>query len=178
MIHIGWVPTCWVWICCSKPVETHKHTHTQGCESVQQLPKQHLQCFSFRPCSIIFWIVYEAAVGEVGEGVTLTIHSNSDDVRRKSLLRNPHHPLLASFNCNNSLIDDLNSVSNIWWLFQSAAMGWGERSAGRKEIWERGSEQEASYLLGHNLFDLWFHVAVHCFGFKKKRQGKNSPQRS
>lgn len=27
MIHIGWVPTCWVWIGCSKPVLTHTGMH-------------------------------------------------------------------------------------------------------------------------------------------------------
>lgn len=28
VIHIGWVPTCWVWIGRSKPVRTHTHTQT------------------------------------------------------------------------------------------------------------------------------------------------------
>ena len=33
VIHIGWIPACWVWIGCSKPVQhtrtrTHTHTHT------------------------------------------------------------------------------------------------------------------------------------------------------
>ncbi len=27
-------------------------------------------------------------------------------------------------------------------------------------------KQEVQHLLWHHLFDLWFHVAVHCFGFK------------
>ncbi len=53
VIHIGWVPTCWVWIGCSKPVhrhtQTHTHTHTHThiwtqdkslWVYVQQLPKQ------------------------------------------------------------------------------------------------------------------------------------------
>lgn len=27
VIHIGWVPTCWVWIGCSKPAHTDEYTH-------------------------------------------------------------------------------------------------------------------------------------------------------
>ena len=40
--------------------------------------------------------------------------------------------------------------------------------AGKKE--KGMEEQEAWYLLGHHLLDLWFHVAVHCFGFKTNKQ--------
>lgn len=29
VIHVGWVPTCWVWISCSKPVHRYTHTHAQ-----------------------------------------------------------------------------------------------------------------------------------------------------
>lgn len=38
----------------------------------------------------------------------------------------------------------------------------GERDKGDKE-------QEAGYVLRHDLFDLWFHVAVHRFGFKTNK---------
>ena len=37
----------------------------------------------------------------------------------------------------------------------------------------RKNEEEDRYLLGHHLFNLWFHVAVHCFSYLKTNTNKS-----
>lgn len=50
-----------------------------------------------------------------------------------------------------------------WWVDRQGEKRWEtdqEWKSGRKR------DEEAWHLLWHHLFDLWFHVAIHCFGFK------------
>lgn len=53
-----------------------------------------------------------------------------------------------------------------WWVDGREEKGEKESRSGQT----RGKdEQEAWYLLRHDLFDLWFHVAIHRFGFKTNK---------
>lgn len=57
----------------------------------------------------------------------------------------------------------------------------GGKKGEMEQEWKnrKRSEQEACYLLWHHLFDLRFHVAIHCFGFiKKKKQAQGERQLS
>lgn len=99
VIHIGWIPACWVWIGCSEPVHTHTQMHTQTQDKsrwvcVQQLPKQlPSACFPglaawLRPLSVarVSWLWRR------GSGGLLTNKPNSNDEWKTSSLRNPCHP--------------------------------------------------------------------------------------
>ena len=76
VIHIGWVPTCWVWISCSKPVHTHTHTE-KPFNLFCGLPKQQRSLF-FMPCCMMMCVVGKPEPGDNQQG-PLTNRPNSND---------------------------------------------------------------------------------------------------